>query len=339
MQRPPFLETVRRLYSFDTEIQDFRLFGDGHIHQTFLISTATQPYILQRFNIEVFEYPERISHNHAIMLCEIDRDTLPFILPLPVANTRGELFSFIDGAWFRLSPFVPGTCVNEVKSTHQAYLAARAFARLIEAGMHIPASTFQEPIPGFHDLDLRYQQFSQAVAETQRSVSGDLKELVDFYAEQGTLIDEYVSWKNRLPRRMTHNDTKINNLIYAEDGSEVAAVIDLDTIMAGYVMYDFGDLVRTVACTESESSVNWAHIRVDQDRYDALMQGFQDVGQGVFTPEELESLPFGGKMMTCIMGLRFLTDYLKGNVYYHIRYEQQNLHRAKNQMHLLMALL
>jgi Ser/Thr protein kinase RdoA (MazF antagonist) len=181
-------------------------------------------------------------------------------------------------------------------------------------------------------------QLLEAIDNTSRELKGELKELIDFYLGQKHLVEEYAYWKTRLPLRLTHNDTKINNLIFAKDFSKVNAVIDLDTIMAGFVFYDFGDLVRTVACTEGESSQNWQNIRVDISKYEALLRGFQDGGKGFFTEEEMKSLPYGGKMMTCIMGFRFLADYLNGNIYYSIHYEEQNFHRAKNQMQLLKAL-
>jgi Ser/Thr protein kinase RdoA (MazF antagonist) len=179
----------------------------------------------------------------------------------------------------------------------------------------------------------------EAIRNTKREITGELLELVDFYLGQKNLVDEYISWRNKLPLRLTHNDTKINNLIFSEDFTKVNAVIDLDTVMAGFIFYDFGDLVRTVACTEGESSQNWQNIQVDSAKYEALLRGFQDGGKGFFTDEEIKSLLYGGKMMTCIMGFRFLADYLNGNIYYTIHYEEQNFHRAKNQMNLLKALV
>lgn len=338
MKKLPWLDEIKLLYGMEMQENQIRPFGDGHIHQTFLVDLGEEKFILQRFNHLVFQYPERISHNHALLIREIDQTKLPFLLPLPIPNQHGELFSLIDGQYFRLAPFVEGKCVNEVGAPHQAYLAAKAFAEFIVAGIPIQAFLLQESIPNFHDLQLRYQQLLQAVSSTQRGVTGELKELVDFYLGQKALVEEYIFWKSLLPLRMTHSDTKINNLIYSDDFSKVNAVIDLDTIMAGYVYYDFGDLVRTVACTEGESSQKWKNINVDKSKYAALLQGFQEIGESAFTSEEIQSLPFGGQMMTCIMGFRFLTDYLNGNVYYTIHYEEQNLHRAKNQMYLLKAL-
>lgn len=333
-----WLHILNEKYGLDILPSQVKPFGDGHIHQTFLIETNEKNLILQRFNNHVFKYPERISHNQSLLIDQIKPEDLPYILPLPISNLSGELFTIIEGTFFRISPFVQGKCVNEIKNPHQAYLAAKAFAQFIKAGIHIPASEFQEAIPSFHDLELRYNQLLEALKNTKRIVSGDLEELVKFYLDQKDLVDEYLIWKEKLPQRLTHSDTKINNLIYADDFSKVNAVIDLDTLMAGYVFYDFGDLVRTVACTEGESSTDWGKIKVDIDKYNALLEGFLEVGEGVFTEDEIKSLPFGGMMMTCIMGFRFLADYLNGNIYYTIHYEDQNLHRAKNQMYLLKEL-
>ncbi|MCR9016229.1 phosphotransferase enzyme family protein [Aquiflexum gelatinilyticum] len=333
-----WLPTLNKEYGLEISPSAIRSFGDGHIHQTFLIETKSAKLILQRFNNLVFRFPERISQNHAILIDQIKSEELPYILPLPIPNLAGELFTFIDEAYFRISPFVSGKCVNEIENPHLAYLAAKAFALFIKAGIHIPASEFQEAIPGFHDLELRYNQLLEALKNTKRILSGELKELVEFYLGQKDLVDQYLSWKEKLPLRLTHSDTKINNLIFADDFSKVNAVIDLDTLMAGYVYYDFGDLVRTVACTEGEGSKDWEKINVDNAKYNALLEGFLEVGNGVFTEEEINSLSFGGLMMTCIMGFRFLADYLKGNIYYTIHYEEQNLHRAKNQMYLLKGL-
>ncbi|WP_373497058.1 phosphotransferase enzyme family protein, partial [Aquiflexum sp.] len=285
-------------YGLNLQEGQIRKFGDGHIHRTFLIEEGTHRFILQQFNNSVFKNPETISHNHAILLDQINTDELPYELPLPIPNLKGELFTVIDGDYFRLAPFVKGRCINEVNNSHQAYLAAKAFAQFIKAGIHINAELFQEAIPGFNDLELRYNQLLEALRKTERIVTGDLKVLVEFYLSQKDLVEEYLFWKKKLALRLTHNDTKINNLIFSEDLTEVKAVIDLDTMMAGFVYYDFGDLVRTVACTEAESSTNWEIIGIDQAKYDALLDGFLEIGEANFNEEEIQSLAFGGKMMT-----------------------------------------
>lgn len=333
-----WFSALNDLYKFKIHSESMQPFGEGHIHHTYLVETSVGKMILQKFNHAVFTEPEKISHNHLVLLSEIDRNKLSFQLPLPIPNKKGEVFTRIEDSLFRFTPFVNGTCINEVQDTKQAYLAAEAFAGFIESGKHISSDSFLEVIPGFNDLSLRYNQLQQAIKQTKRRLTSELDELISFYLNQKELVEEYEMWINKLPLRLTHNDTKINNLIFSEDLSTVNAVIDLDTLMAGYAFYDFGDLVRTVACTEHEHSTKWEKIGVDKRKYSALMEGFLEGGKGFLTDDEIASLPFGGKMMTCIMGFRFLADYLNGNIYYVIKYDEQNLHRAKNHMYLLKAL-
>lgn len=335
---PSWISDLENKYDFRLEPNSLVSFGDGHIHKTFRVDSTEGQLILQRFNSKVFTEPEKISHNHLIMLREINRKNIPFDLPLPVPNKNGEVFTQLTDGLFRFSPFVEGICMNEIEVPHHAFMAAKAFSQLINAGKHIKASELQEVIGGFNDLELRYRQLLKAVENTKRELNHELKELIDFYLDQKKLVEEYRIWATKLPLRLTHNDTKINNLIFSKDLSTVQAVIDLDTIMAGFAFYDFGDLVRTVACTEHEHSTNWENINVDKLKYEALYEGFLEGGKDYLTKEENASLNFGGKMMTCIMGFRFLADYLNGNIYYQIKYESQNLHRAKNHMYLLNAL-
>lgn len=338
MNYPDWTEALESHYAIKVASGDIHPFGDGHIHQTFLVESGADAYILQAFNKNVFKYPERISHNHENLLEGINPKDLPFTLPLPIPTKTGALFAEDKGRIFRLSPFVAGRCVNEVNDPRQAYLVAEAFAIFIRAAKDLNPQDFQESIPSFHDLSLRFRQLQEAINHTRRHFDQELREVVDFYLAQESLVQEYENWRKILPLRVTHSDTKINNLIFSENMDKVRAVIDLDTIMAGYAMYDFGDLVRTVACTEGESSRNWEKIKVDWEKYQALLDGFLEGGKGLLTEEEIESLPFGGKMMTCIMGFRFLADYLNGNIYYAIHYERQNLDRAINQMWLLKGL-
>lgn len=332
----PWLTPLQQAYGMT--IDSIEKFGSGHIHQTFKIFSRGVPYVLQQFNAQVFTHPNKISYNHRLLIKGLEAKLLPFQLPLPLANTMGTLFTKIDHYLFRISPFVDGICLDEVADTKEAKLAAQAFAGFIEACASIDPNQFEETIPGFNNLELRFDQLKEAISNTKVVINQDVQQLIGFYLDQEELVQEYKTWIQVLPLRVTHNDTKVNNLIFSTTRSQVDAVIDLDTIMAGYAFYDFGDLVRTVACTQTESSTDWPKISVDQQKYTALWEGFLEGGKEVFTQEEIASLSFGGKMMTCIMGFRFLADYLNGNIYYTIHYKEQNLHRAKNQMLLLNAL-
>ncbi len=333
-----WLKKIEENFGIRFEQGDLQPFGNGHIHQTYKISTDKNTFILQKFNKQVFPYTDRIAHNHQLLLKHRIQETLTYELPLAIPNQTGELFTQVGSDTFRLVPFVSGYSVNEVDGNLLPKMAAKAFAELIGAGKNIDARQFQEVIPDFNNLSKRYQQLEVALENTIRKIEGELAEIVAFYLSQDQLVKEYKYWVARLPLRLTHNDTKINNLIYAEDMGRVKAVIDLDTLMGGFVFYDFGDLVRTVACTHGESSQAWGQISVDNLKYMALKNGFLEAGKNLFTEDELASLEFGGKLMTYMMGLRFLADYLNGNIYYTIHYPEQNFHRAKNQMILLKSL-
>src|SRR5690606_10691097 len=153
----------------------------------------------------------------------------------------------------------------------QALLAAEAFGIFINTFLNVPTEGMMEPIPDFHNLNTRYQQLQNSIQHTSMTIDAELQDLIDFYINQTGLLEQYSTYQEKLPLRITHSDTKINNLIFEEDLSKVNALIDLDTIMPGFVFYDFGDLVRTVACTEDESSQNWDSIKVDREKYQGLI--------------------------------------------------------------------
>jgi Ser/Thr protein kinase RdoA (MazF antagonist) len=338
MPQYSFLPTINQAYGKHWTEDQMQVFGNGHIHQTFLIIDDQEKYILQGFNKNVFKNPEMIVDNHQILLDQFPFETLPYQLPLPLKNLAGDLMTAYGEQVFRIQPYVKGICLEDINNPEQAFLAAEAFAQFSLAAKNLEVGNFKAVIPRFLDLEWRYQQFEEALHQRNGKLGGELKELVDFYFNHNYLVAEYRFWVKNLPIRVTHNDCKINNLIFSEDQKKVVAVIDLDTIMPGYVFYDFGDLVRTVACTEGENSIQWNQINVDKSKYEALYQGYTSGGEGFLKQEELNSLHYGGKMMTYISGLRFLTDYLKGNVYFHVQYPEQNFDRAKNQMMLLKSL-
>lgn len=316
----------------------FSRFGSGHIHSTYRLQVGPAAYILQEFNDKVFKFPDRISANLSVLYSHLKEGMLSFELPLPVQNKNGDMFTSIGGRQFRIFPFVEGVTKDKVDELPACRKAAAAFAEFVVAFLPVDSSKMQDTIPDFHNLALRYEQFEESIRTSRIAITPEVDDLISFYQGQRDLVETYRFYKASLPLRVTHNDTKINNLIYKGDLSKVNALIDLDTIMAGYVFYDFGDLVRTVTCSEDESSLNWDSIHVDLAKYEALIAGFFQPLKGLLHAEEMHSLTYGGEMMTCIMGLRFLTDYLNGNVYYHISYENQNLHRSKNQRMLLQSL-
>lgn len=325
-------------YSADKfEVFEIQSFGAGLIHGTYLIETKKNRYILQEFNLGVFNYPERITHNQHLIKSQGDDSVLPFELPLPIANSEGKLITKSDDKLFRLFDFVDGVTIQKISHPSQAFLAAEAYGILAAWGKAVSTEELLECIPDFHRLDLRFAKFLE-VADSVTNLTEEENEVLEFYRSKKTLVDEYIGLQEVLPQHLTHNDTKINNLIFSKDLQKVQAVVDLDTLMAGYLLYDFGDLVRTVACSESEISIHWESIQFELSVYEELLKGYFEGIKSFATSEEIESLLIAGDVMICIMGLRFFTDHLQGNVYYKVQYPEQNFHRAKNQMLLLQSL-
>ncbi|MBN3581242.1 aminoglycoside phosphotransferase family protein [Algoriphagus aestuarii] len=311
-------------------------FGSGLIHGTFQIETSDSKFILQEFNNSVFKHPERIAHNQLLLGEKGDVSKLPFALPLPLLNHSGGSLTVHEGKLYRLFDFVEGETLQEIQNSNQAFIASKAYGVFADWAKDIPASDMQESIPKFHRLDWRFENLEKAAMD-KNQLNQEEAELLDFYFSQKFLVHSYEEFLSSCPLRITHNDTKINNLIFETSLDKVAAVIDLDTLMGGLLMYDFGDLIRTVACTELETSQNWNNLAVRPAIFEELLKGYWEGVSQMASTEEAKSLLIAGEVMTCIMGLRFFTDHLQGNIYYKVQYPEQNLHRAKNQMIFLKS--
>ena len=310
--------------------------GEGLIHETLLVENTTDKWVLQGFNEAVFNFPERIDHNLSLLSVHAKTHPLPFLLPLPILNNSGNGLTEIDGKKYRLFDFVKGTTLQHVNDSNQAYMAALAYGEFATWGQDVSGNEMQETIPNFHRLDLRFEKLILA-SKDKHTLSDEEIEVLDFYLSQEHLVDWYLNQLDRLPLRVTHNDTKINNLIFSENLEKVDALIDLDTLMGGFLMYDFGDLARTVACSLPETSTQWDAIHQIPELFEELLKGYWEGVKEIATAEEAKSVLFGGEIMTLIMGLRFFTDHLQGNIYYRVAYPEQNFHRAKNQMIFLQS--
>lgn len=331
MNKELILALIKEYGFTNDDFIEFNPLGNGLIHGTYKLFTRRGAFVLQEYNLSVFPFPDRISTNLSILKDSNWVETLPFLLPLPERTTSGDPIPLIDGKYWRLFPFVDGKTLEQIQNPQQARLAARAFGQFTGASIGENLENFQETIPNFHRLDLRFQKFEE-VLSTSKNLNQEESQIAEFYQGQKPLIDWYLQQIENLPLRVTHNDTKINNLIFSQNLDQVQALIDLDTVMGGYLMYDFGDLVRTVTCSLPETSTSWNELYFIPELFNELLAGYWDGVKEFSTKEESKSLLFGGEVMTLIMGLRFFTDHLQGNIYYRVSYPEQNLHRAKNQM-------
>lgn len=337
------IDVSRILSRYNLEVADFTVdrIGSGHIHATYKL-TGSRSYVLQRVNKNVFKQPELIASNLRLAADYLRKNSPDYLFPTVILSSTGKGMEYDDeGFPWRLFPYIDNTqTIDSVSSAFQAREAASAFARLSRLLDKADVSAFHPTIPRFHDLGLRKSQFEEALSGADNRVVAAAEAAIEVTRRFFPLVDEYDALirSGSLRERIVHNDTKINNVLFDRTTGKTVAVIDLDTLMPGYFIYDLGDMVRTFVCPVSEEERDVARIVFREEIYRALVEGYLSEMSQVMTPEELKAIPFAGKMMTYIMGLRFLADYLRGNTYYHITYPEQNLVRARNQLRLLEVL-
>jgi Ser/Thr protein kinase RdoA (MazF antagonist) len=315
--------------------------GSGHINQTFLVEDKKK-YVLQRININVFKEPEIIATNNRIAADFLDKHHPEYLFLKALADHKGsDLVYASDGYPWRLYPLIENTyTVDVLTKTEEAYEAAVGFARLAKNLNNVDIKLFKPTLDRFQDLGWRYEQFEQALENAKPEVLAQAIEQVEQAKLFHYLVDEYKSLiaSGSLKARVTHNDTKINNILFDKNTRKAVCVIDLDTLMPGYFIYDLGDMVRTCVSPVSEEEKDITKIAFRREMYDALVDGYLAEMNDFMSVEEKRAIPFSGKMMTYIMALRFLADFLRGNTYYHITYTDQNLVRARNQLYFLSIL-
>jgi len=319
-------------------------YGNGHINDTFAVtmSQGGTPvrYIVQRINKRVFQRPDHLMGN-ILRVTEAAREALPVEgdctrRNLTVIPARDGLpyICDADGDYWRVYVFVEQSCsYDEVATPAQAFQAARAFGRFQCALADLGGPRLHEVIPGFHDTPMRIAALEMALAEDLHGRAAACRAEVDFALsrkeEAGLLIGMLAD--GSLPERITHNDTKLNNVLFDQSSGEGICVIDLDTVMPGLVHYDFGDMVRTATSTAAEDETDLSKVVVQFDLFEALLRGYLDATDGFLTPAEKALLPFSGKLITLETGVRFLTDHLQGDTYFKTKRLGHNLDRCRNQ--------
>ena len=329
-------------------------FGSGHIHDTYLTyirqHEAVNQFILQKVNSQVFTRTALVCDNIQIVgdhiynkLKERGIDDLERRAMQVIPTTKGgSFYQDNKGGYWRLFSFIKDTiAVDEVRHSNQAYEAARAIGEFQELLSDLDATFIGESIPNFHHIGWRYENLDQAIEDDIAGRKVSISEEIIFAQEMKSIRDEMLVLleNGNLPIRITHNDTKINNVLLDAKSGKGICVIDLDTVMPGSVIYDFGDMVRTFTSPSPEDEADLTKVYVRLDIFEALVKGYLETAKAFIQPVEIEHLILGAKLITLIMGIRFLTDYLNGDVYYKIRYPEQNLRRARNQFHLVKDLI
>lgn len=317
--------------------------GNGLINQTFLVKSTEQSFVLQQINHHVFKQPQQVINNAELINKHLQSKKEQGHYSLEpmwqiTANHDSPLV-VLDGGYWRAIQFIPNCyTVEAVETKEQAHQVASAFGLFTSALSDFPASQLDEIIPDFHNLDSRLTQLRTAVINDPQQRLSQCKNLVDFCFDQHNFIQRVADLVKELPIQVTHNDTKINNLLFNSESKKPIAVIDLDTCMPGFIMHDFGDMVRTCCSTLPEDGVEIDKMQIRMDIFEALSKSYIDSFAGKITQLEKESLVTGAQLLPFMIGIRFLTDFIDGDNYFHTKHDTHNLARAKNQLHLFHLL-
>lgn len=314
--------------------------GRGHLHKTYLVETDRgRRYILQRLNRTAFRnIPALMDNIDAVTNYLRARTSDPRgALRLIHTGSGGLYYEDGDGQCWRVFDYIDHTvCLQLPERPEDLYESALAFGRFQQAMADFPAAALYKTIPRFHDTPNRYEKLRRAVEEDVMGRAAGVRPELDFLLareeEMGTLCRMRSS--GELPLRVTHNDTKLNNVLLDEVTRKSLCVIDLDTVMPGLAAYDYDDAIRSGAATAPEDGRDLTKLTIDLESYRVFTRGFLEACPGL-TPKEVESLPLGAKTMTAECGARFLTDYLEGDVYFSTEYAEHNLVRCRTQLRLV----
>jgi hypothetical protein len=325
----------------------------GHINDTFLVEAqgrrGKDSFIFQRINRHVFPEPEKLMANFE----KITRHIRAKLEKTPGRDPERETVNLVgarSGRCFHLTPegdywrayrFVGHThIVNVAGGPGQAFEAGRAFGCFQRLLADLPASSLHETIPFFHHTPRRLARFKKALARDPRGRAAEAGEAIAFVLEREGMAPVVTDALDRgiIPLRIAHNDTKINNILFDNQTEKAICVIDLDTTMPGSALYDFGDMVRTTTSQAAEDEQDLSRVKLEMDMFCALADGYLGETFDFLTDREAGLLVFSGRLITYTIGLRFLTDYLEGDVYFRTNRRSQNLDRAKTQFALIKSM-
>ena len=334
--RTPERALVSAQFAPDAPIETWQALGKGMIHRSFLVRGGGQAWVLQSMNTAVFSKPELVMDNLLRVQAHLKKSDYPYRIAEPIQTRAGGfLYCAPDGQTWRAFLYFPDTYAPEGSpDPEEAYWAARAYGDFLGALRDFPADSLPETIPGFHDTLRRQAYYEEVRAQADPARLRQAGRAADALADFFPLFQEVHALKasGQLPRRVTHNDTKAGNVLLDTRTRRPVAVIDLDTVMPGIVWSDFGDMARTFVPNRPENDPDTPRLELNTETLAALQEGFIAAAGAWLTPPERAGLLHGAVWITAEQALRFLTDYLAGDVYYRVEYPAQNLDRARNQL-------
>lgn len=345
------LEDAVYAFGFGPSCSYVKPFGEGHINETYAVYMPDSEgkdvplYVLQRININVFKNPDQVMDNifgvteylRKVIREEggdLDRETLSYL-----KTKEGDTyFEDESGQPWRCLHYVPNSvCYQLAETPEQFYQSGISFGHFLKQLGEYPAESLYETIPQFHDTAKRFRDFDDAQRKDVKNRAHTCRQEIEFVISREADCDVLMEQlrEGKLPLRVTHNDTKLNNILFDKDTDKGLCIIDLDTIMPGLAANDFGDSIRFGAATAEEDEKDLDKMHFDIDLYEIYVKGYLEMAKEVLTPAEMESLPWGARLMTLECGMRFLADYLQGDVYFKTAYPEHNLVRARTQFRLV----
>ncbi len=337
-------------FRFEGTLIEQRPYGNGHINDTFLLTfdigeMGRLHVILQRMNKSIFTKPVELMENVLGVTSYLRKKIIenggdPERETLNVIRTVANRPYFVDsqGDYWRAYKFIEGaTSYDQVETPEDFYQSAVSFGNFQRLLADYPAETLHETIVGFHDTKARFATFKKAVEEDVCGRAASVQKEIDFVLAHEDVANVFGDMlaNGELPLRVTHNDTKLNNIMIDDKTGKGICVIDLDTVMPGLAMNDFGDSIRFGASTAAEDEQDLSKVSCDMELFDVYAKGFIEGCGGKLTQKEIEMMPMGAKVMTFECGMRFLTDHLQGDTYFKIHRENHNLDRCRTQFKLV----
>ena len=340
-------------FQFDGRFLEAHPYGTGHINDTYAATferaNGTYRYIIQRINHEIFKNPVALmdnivrvtEHVRGKLVAEGARDVSRRTMTVIPTRESEPCLQDDEGNFWRAYHFVENARTYDIlENIDQAYEAARAFGLFQKMLVDLPEPPLIETIPDFHNGPKRFAAFQRALEADSQNRAASAKPEIDFAAGHAWIFDVLPGLveEGRIPLRTTHNDTKINNVMLDDETGEGLCVIDLDTVMPGLSLYDFGDIVRTSTSPAAEDERDLSKVVMEMPRFEAVLRGYLSTAGEFLNPTEREQIVLSGKMLTFIIGIRFLSDHLDGDRYFKTHREAHNLDRARAQFKLIQSM-
>ena len=340
------IENIVAAFEVEGKVAEYVPFGNGHINDTRLVTMDNGvQYVLQRINKNVFKRPDLLMENY-VGVTKFIRNKIEKMGGDPLREVLNAIYTKDgkpytideDGQYWRLLVYVTDSIgYDKVERPEQFYDSAVSFGDFQYMLRDYPAETLHETIVNFHNTPDRYRQLMEAIENNAAGRLSEVSAEVEFAKARREFAAtlENAHKEGRLPLRVTHNDTKLNNILFDINTGKTLCVVDLDTIMPGYSVNDFGDSIRFGATTALEDETDLSKVNFDISLYELYVKGFIEGAKGGLTEGELEMLPIGAIMMTFECGMRFLADYLNGDTYFRVHRPSHNLDRCRNQFKLV----